>query len=374
MDSNSAIKHIGEGAALREYLEVLKPFLEADVTEICINRPGEVWTEGSQGWQKHDVPKADMHYCMQVAKLVANYNQQAISSASPMLSAILPGDLRVQILIPPAVENGTVAMTIRLPMTTTRDLSAYVADGAFSRYMWGRPAELDARRAELSRTDQILVDHLQGNRLLEFIKTAILAKKNIAVVGDTGSGKTTLMKSMCQVIPATERLLTIEDVRELFLPQGNRLHMLYSGTGQGTAKITPSELIKGSMRLKPDRVLLAELRGGEAFDFLNLLTTGHSGSITSFHAESCALAIERYVFMCKAHPDAAVYQDVALKRLVAMTIDVIIHVTAETLYDDSGNFAGKERYVTEVHFDPLAKLAARFGGSTVFRAGNDTKA
>lgn len=370
MHSKSEIKHIGEGAALREYLEVLKPFLEADVTEICINRPGEVWTEGPTGWQKHEVPKADLHYCLQVAKLVANYNQQAINPSEPMLSAVLPGDLRVQILIPPAVENGTVAMTIRKPMMTTRDLSAYVDDGAFNRYVWGRPAELDTRRTELTRIDQLLVDHLQNNRLLEFIKAAILAKKNIAVVGDTGSGKTTLMKSMCQVIPETERLLTIEDVRELFLPQGNRMHMLYAGTGQGVAKITPSELIKGSMRLKPDRVLLAELRSGEAFDFLNLLTTGHSGSITSFHAESCALAIERYVFMCKAHRDAGTYQDVALKRLVAMTIDVFIHVTAETRYDDDDAFVAKDRYVTEVHFDPMAKLAARFGDATVFRAGD----
>lgn len=359
-----------EGAALREYLAVLQPFLEAPgVTEICINRPGEVWTEGAEGWVRHNVPKLDHHYCMQIAKLVANFDQQAISAASPMLSAVLPGDMRVQILIPPAVETGTVGITIRRPTPATRPLSAYVDDGAFSRYVWGRPAQLEERTNDLTPVDRQLADHLQDGQLASFITTAIKAKKNIAVVGDTGSGKTTLMKSMCHEIPTDERLVTIEDVRELFLPHGNRLHLLYSSTGKGAANITPAQLIRGCMRVKPDRVLLAELRGSEAFDFLNLLTTGHSGSITSYHAESCALAIERYVFMCKAHSDAAVYQDTALKRLVAMTIDVILHVTAESLYDNAGAFVGKRRYVTEVHFDPLAKLVARFGGATVFRAG-----
>lgn len=361
-------KHIAEGAALREYLQPLQPFFDSGATEICVNRPGEVWTEGQEGWCRHDMPAVTLEYCLQIAKLVANYNQQAINIGSPMLSAVLPGDLRVQILIPPAVENGTVGITIRRPMATTRPLSAYIDDGAFGRYLWGRPAELNTRLDELSAVDRTLVDHLENNRLLDFITAAILAKKNIAVVGDTGSGKTTLMKSMCQVIPQSERLLTIEDVRELFLPHGNRMHLLYSSTGRGAARITPADLIRGCMRLKPDRVLLAELRGAEAFDFLNLLTTGHSGSITSYHAESCALAIERYVFMCRAHSDAAMYQDAALKRLVAMTIDVIIHVTAESAYDDAGRFIGKERYVTEVHFDPVAKLAARFGGASVLRA------
>jgi len=120
--------------------------------------------------------------------------------------------------------------------------------------------------------------------------------------------------------------------------------------------------------MKPDRVLLAELRGGEAFDFLKLLTTGHSGSITSYHAESCALAAERYVFMCKEHEQAATYDVPTLKRLVALTIDVILHVVAQNHYDEEGRPIRKERYVAEVHYDPIAKLVARFGEATLVRA------
>jgi type IV secretion system protein VirB11 len=117
------------------------------------------------------------------------------------------------------------------------------------------------------------------------------------------------------------------------------------------------------MRMKPDRVLLAELRGGEAFDFLKLLTTGHSGSLSSFHAESCALAFERYVFMCKEHEHASIYDAEALKRLVRLTIDVIVHIKVRRIFDAQGTPIAKERYVSEVHYDPLAKLQARFGAA-----------
>ncbi len=363
-----------EGAALREYLAVLDPYFEAEgVTEVVINRPGEVWTEGRGGWQKHEAPKLTFSYCMQVAKLIANYDQQAINAANPMLSAMLPGGMRVQVMIPPCVEHGTVGLTIRRPMATTRPLHEYTVDGSFGLYEWGRSAEMDERLQEMKPLDRVLVKELEEGRLEDFLRDAIRGKKNIAVIGDTGSGKTTLMKSMCEAIPMSERLVTIEDVRELFLPHPNRQHLLYSSTGKGAASTTPATLIKSCMRLKPDRVLLAELRGSEAFDFLNLLTTGHSGSITSFHAENCAVGLERYVFMCKEHEKAAVFDSAGLKRLVAMTIDVILHMTAEEIHDKDGHFAGKKRYVTEVHFDPVAKLAARFGTARVVRTNANTR-
>jgi type IV secretion system protein VirB11 len=177
------------------------------------------------------------------------------------------------------------------------------------------------------------------------------------------------MKSICQHIPRHERPITIEDVRELFLPDHeNRVHLLYSKGGQGVARVTPADLVAANMRLKPSRVLLAELRGGEAFDFLKLLTTGHSGSITSYHAESCALAIERYVFMAKEHEQSSGFTIPELKRLISLTIDIVIHVIADVILDDEGNPLRKERYVTEVYYDPVAKLIARFGNAAIHHA------
>jgi len=109
------------------------------------------------------------------------------------------------------------------------------------------------------------------------------------------------------------------------------------------------------------------LRGAEAFDFLKLLTTGHAGSVTSFHAESCATAAERYVFMAKEHPQAAIYDPQALKRLIALTIDVVMHVQARNVYDRHGQPLRKERFVSAVSFDPIAKLQAQVGNGRMHR-------
>ena len=256
---------------------------------------------------------------------------------------------------------------MRVPQSALKPIASYVSDGSFARYRWARPAKLNDRAAELRDADLALCQLLEAGDLASFLSLAVDKRKNIAVVGDTGSGKTTLMKAMCQTIPRHERLITIEDVRELYLPgYANVVHLLYSKGGQGTANITPSDLISATMRMRPDRVLLAELRGGEAFDFLKLLTTGHSGSITSFHAESSALAFERYVFMAKEHKDAGTYDSDALKRLITLTIDCVIHVVAR-IEEVEGEMR-KVRFVDEVHFDPVAKLESQVGDGHVVSA------
>ncbi len=361
---------LGRDAMVRELLRPLAVFLlNEDATEITVNRPGEVYCELGAEWKRFPAPELTLERCQSLATAIATFTEQEIGAHKPILSAMLPGGERIQIIVAPAVEQDTVSFTIRKPSARIKPLEEYEADGAFSRYLWGRSAQLKARRNDLGREDLALIEDLESNRFSAFLKRAVRAKKNIAVVGDTGTGKTTLMKSICQYIPPYERLITIEDTRELHLPKhGNRVHLLYSKGGQGVAKITPADLIASNMRMKPDRVLLAELRGGEAFDFLKLLTTGHSGSITSYHAESCALAAERYVFMCKEHESAATYDSDALKRLITLTIDIIVHVKVDLIYDEFDEPLRKERYVAEVHYDPIAKLRARFGDAEVHRA------
>jgi len=352
--------------------ELLRPLLRylalPGATEIVVNRPQEVYIEVGAAWQHHLTPDLTLDRLTALATAIATATEQEIGPHHPILSAMLPDGERVQIVLPPAVELGTISISIRRPSAWIKTLDEYDAEGAFSRYVWAKAATLDRRAAELDSIERQLVQYLTHRQLDLFIRAAVLAKKNIAVVGDTGSGKTTLMKSICQSVPEQERLITIEDVRELLLPQhGNRVHLLYAKGGQGTATVSPSQLIASTLRMKPDRVLLAELRGGEAFDFLKLLTTGHSGSITSYHAESCALAAERYVFMCKEHEQAATYDVPTLKRLVALTIDVILHVVAQNQYDEDGRPLRKDRYVAEVHYDPIAKLVARFEEATLVR-------
>ena len=364
------IELLQRDAMVRELMRPLAPYLDIPgATEIAINRPGEVFVEAGPSWQRFDVPEITLRMMLSLATAIATFTEQSIGPQNPILSAVLPGGERVQIVRPPAVEQDTCSITIRRPSATIKSLDDYERENAFDRYVWARSPLLEARRNDLKPVEQQLVQHLENNQLGQFLDLAIREKRNIAVVGDTGSGKTTLMKSMCQSIPLDERLITIEDVRELFLPKHqNRVHLLYAKGGQGVARITPSDLIANTLRMRPDRVLLAELRGAEAFDFLKLLTTGHSGSITSYHAESCALATERYVFMCKENEQAGIYDTDSLKRLVSLTIDIIIHLVAVPIYDEQGHPVRKDRYVEEVHYDPAGKLAARFGSARVHHA------
>jgi type IV secretion system protein VirB11 len=138
------------------------------------------------------------------------------------------------------------------------------------------------------------------------------------------------------------------------------VHLLYSKSGHGQARVTPADLIANTMRMRPDRVLLAELRGAEAYDFLKLLTTGHAGSITSYHASNATVAIERFALMAKEHPEAAAYDDAALKRLLFLTIDVVAHMEAHALYDKAGTQTGRQWGMTEVWFDPVRCVRTTF--------------
>lgn len=333
-----------------------------NANEICMSAPGVFHVAAAGVWHEVEVPEMHAGRCLRLAEAVSYFVRQEIKEESPLLSTTLPTGERVQIAIPPACDSEQIVLSIRIPSTHVRPLSAYDDEGCFAHYRWVESAATERRWTQLSPSDQALIECLQERHLAAFLLQAVQSKKNIAVVGDTGSGKTTLMKALCLEIPAHERLITIEDARELVLPQHrNKVHLLYAKGGQAARRVSPAELIAACMRLFPDRVLLAELRGSEAFDFLKLMTTGHSGSITSFHAESCALALDRWVFMAKEHSDAASASASDIKRLIALTVDVFVHIAARPRVNAEGQVCGVDRVVTEVAFDPAGKLELHIG-------------
>lgn len=354
---------LADDVSVRELMRPFAPLLrDPEVTELVINRPGRALTETHTGWHLHELPGLDFDRLMSFAVATATLTSQEISAQHPILSALLPDDERVQIVVPPVVPPRTVSITIRRPSSRARSLDTYAGEGLFGRTLWRRPARLDALMDRLDPLDRQLVRMLSDRDFAGFFRLAVEGRRNVATVGDTGSGKTSFMKTLCQHIPASDRVVTIEDVRELFIPHiENRVHLLYSKGRQGQAQITPADLIASSLRMKPDRVLLAELRGAEAYDFLKLLTTGHAGSITSYHAQNAAVAIERFALMAKEHPEAAVYQDAALKRLLFLTIDVVAHLEAVQVRNAQHVQTGKRWAMTEVWFDPTRKWESGFG-------------
>ncbi|MBN3846103.1 P-type DNA transfer ATPase VirB11 [Paraburkholderia sp. Ac-20342] len=351
-----------DDASVRELMRAFAPLLEdADVTELVINRPQRVLTENSRGWHGHDCMDLDFDRLMSFAVAVATLANQEISAQHPVLSALLPGDARIQIVVPPVVSPRTVSVTIRRPSAREKSLDAYRDEGLFDDTVWHRPDGLDAALAVLRAEDRGLIRCLEEHDWGAFFRRAVTDRLNIVVVGNTGSGKTSFMKTLCRSIPATERIVTIEDVRELFIRHiENCVHLLYSKGGHGQARVTPADLIASTMRMRPDRVLLAELRGAEAYDFLKLLTTGHAGSITSYHAPNAAVAIERFALMAKEHPEASAWDDAALKRLLFLTIDVVAHMEAQPVFDAAGKQTGKRWRMTEVWFDPVRKTRTAF--------------
>jgi type IV secretion system protein VirB11 len=175
----------------------------------------------------------------------------------------------------------------------------------------------------------------------------VLNKKNIVVSGATGSGKTTFMKSLVRHIPDNERLVTIEDARELFIEQPNAVHLLYSKGGQSAANISAKSCMEACLRMKPDRIILAELRGDESFYFIRNCASGHPGSITSCHSGSTEQTWDQLALMVKASAEGAGLEFATIKHLLMMTIDIIVHIKAH---------AGS-RYITGIDFNPERRFA-----------------
>ena len=140
----------------------------------------------------------------------------------------------------------------------------------------------------------ILSRLLKANRLKDFLYQSILVKKNIIISGGTSTGKTTFTNACLRAIPRIERLISVEDAREIDLENHpNKVHLLASKGGQGLAKVTTQDLIETCLRLRPDRIIVGELRGSEAFSFLRAINTGHPGSISTLHADTPEMAIQQ---------------------------------------------------------------------------------
>lgn len=339
----------GEGAVVLTLLGPLDRFLgDKSLFEIVINKPGEVLTEGMNGWQTHRVPELTCDRLIRLARGVASFSHQAIDDQNPILSATLPGNERIQIVIPPATPSGVVSVTIRKPSTATfsldelkdKDLFA-ITENIGSGFR--RPAD-DA--VQLPSVDLALFTLLREGEHVGFLREAVRTKQNILISGATGSGKTTLSKALIAEIPLDERILTIEDTPELVIPHENCVRLYYSKGGQGMARVGAKDLLESGLRMRPDRILLQELRDGTAFYYVRNVNSGHPGSITTVHASSAMLAIEQMTLLVKESEGG---QDLAredIRSLLFTLVDVIIQCKRV-----DGRFR-----VTEIYFDPFKKL------------------
>jgi type IV secretion system protein VirB11 len=265
------------------YLDAyLTPFLKwlgrETVTEILVNRPGELWIEDAEqpGMHRLDAPEIDDLLLQRLAQQVARVSHQGINREHPLLAATLPDGARVQLCGPPATRRHW-AMAIRRHRLLDLPLDAYDRGPI-------RPVD---KVPEPSATDEPIA----------FLRHAVQQRRTILISGGTSTGKTTFLNALLREIPQEERVILVEDTAELRLPGSNGVGLIAVKGEMGEAKVGADDLLQASLRLRPDRIVLGELRGKETVSFLRAINTGHPGSFSTVHANTPRGALEQIALM-----------------------------------------------------------------------------
>lgn len=303
-------------------LAPLKPWLDnPTVSEILINRPGEVFIEQRGEMTAHELSVLTARHLKHLFTLLANENQQGLNEASPMLSGNLQDGSRVQLVIPPAAKHYT--LSIRRQAIVARSLNDYAASGFYQQI---KPFYLDCGSDTLqSADDKALLALYHQQQWEAFIAHAVTFKKNMVIAGETSSGKTTFLNACCNHIPAHERLITLEDTYEVTTSHRNQVNLLAPKRREGEKGVTMQELVQCSLRLRPDRLIMGEIRGREVLDFISACATGHAGSITSIHASNPRVAFMRMTQLYKLN-NVPSMRDEDIRRELHEVIDIIVQV------------------------------------------------
>jgi len=296
---------------LDAYLAPFREWLERDtVTEILVNQPGEMWVEDAArpgGMQRVELEAIDDKLVQRLAEQVARISHQGINREHPLLGATLPaeeyGGARIQFCGPPATRQHW-AMAIRRHRRLDLPLDAYDT-GPLTQ----------AKEAELPDPEQ---------QPIAFLRSAIKARKTILISGGTSTGKTTFLNAMLGEIPRHERVVLVEDTPELKLPGANGVGLVAVKGELGEAKVSANELLQSALRLRPDRIVLGELRGAESVSFLRAINTGHPGSFSTIHANSLRGALEQLSLMVMQTGIGLTRSDTI--AYAASVIDVIVQL------------------------------------------------
>lgn len=286
-----------------------------DVTDVYINRPGELWLETQLGIERHEDPRLDDEALWRLSRQIAAATDQGISREHPLLAATLPSGARVQVCAPPAT-RGNVCVAVRKHVVPDLSLDDYVAAGAFDRV--GEAALSQAA------TDAALKAQLASGDVRGFLKSAVGARKSILISGGTATGKTTLLNALLKEAPRDERIVLIEDTPEIQLTHPNAVGLVAVRGRLGEASVTAADLLEAALRLRPDRIIMGEIRGVEALSFLRAVNTGHPGSITTIHASSPDGAIEQLALIA-AQAGTDLGRD-ELKAYMRSVLDIVIQL------------------------------------------------
>jgi len=301
---------------VEQYLEPLADYIKNDtINELVINPDGKIFVEysGAHNMEaiEFELPEQSIR---RLAAQLAGESHHTLGPAHPIVSGrvvVWGSPLRVQIVIEPAVEYG-ISLSIRKYMTK-------VLDPEKLKFVEGSQFDVESNRLERHNKIRSLAE--KGD-LQDLFRKAIDQKFNILISGGTSSGKTTVARSLISMAERGERLITIEDAQELYPPHLNQVALI--ADREQKSQCSPSFLLESCLRMRPDRIILGEIRGIEAYDFLEAINTGHPGAITTIHSDSPELAFDRLALMVMragvpmSHPEIINY--------AKKTIDLVIQV------------------------------------------------
>jgi len=277
------------------------------VSDILVNGPHKVYIERQGRLEATDATFLDNEHLLRVIRRIADNVGRRIDESTPMLDARLPDGSRVNAIIPPLALDGP-SLSIRRFGTNPLDMERLI--------------EIEALKEEMAY----------------FIEACVRCKTNILISGGTGTGKTTLLNALSRWIPSGERLITIEDAAELQL---QREHVVRLETRppniEGKGQVTQRDLLRNSLRMRPDRIIIGEVRGSETLDMLQAMNTGHEGSMTTVHANNPRDALRRLENMVSMA--GLNYPVQAIREQIGSALDVLIHL---------GRLAGGQRKVVQI--------------------------
>ena len=280
---------------VRSFLEPINQYLDdPEVTEIMVNSPDEIWIEKSGKLQRTDSKFESEDALKSAINNISQFVKRRIDEENPTMDARLPDGSRVHAILPPCARKG-LCLDIRKFSAETLTMEKLVSFGSITP---------DA---------------------VEFIKACVYGKMNIIVSGGTGSGKTSLLNAISSMVPNEERIITIEDSAELQLQQDHVLPLESKPPDKkGKGEVPIRELLKSSLRLRPDRIIVGEIRGGEALDLLQAMNTGHGGSMGTIHANSPVDSLSRLETL-------SLFSGVELPlRVIRAQVTSAIHLVVQT--------------------------------------------
>ena len=305
---------------LGTYLTPIVPlFLRDDLVEVAINPDGKVWIErkGATHMERVAHLSIDRVLSKNLGQAIASAVGVQFSEKKPTVSGkIVWGDMaiRAQVVAPPIVEGG-MAITFR-PFKVAADQLIE------PRLLHGGLVDLDAKRRERAGEAMKLAE---AGQVVEAMRLCVEERMNILISGGTSTGKTTFARSLLSIVDPGERILTIEDAYELFPRQENAVALKADRCAQGER--TPARLLEASLRMRPDRIILGELRGEESRTFLEAINTGHGGSFTTIHADTARKAIDRLAIMVMAAGLGMGFEEV--KRYCEGSVDLVVQLSRQ---------------------------------------------